>query len=116
MRSKLLLQTATSHREMIVHGVSLEPSVSEGLSHLATLGSFDEVSVGGNWTNSTVVRYLGGTIGKTHGTMIPQLVLLEREVQEGDSTIEIGPEHEIARYIGRDEIGAWVQRGAPLPR
>jgi hypothetical protein len=48
--------------------------------------------------------------------MIPQLVLLEREVQEGDSTIEIGPEHEIASYIGRDEIGAWVQRGAPLPR
>jgi hypothetical protein len=101
MRVALAQQAAVTGRRFISRGVSLEPSVDSGLRHIAMLGSFDEVSVGGNWTNSAVVRYLGANIGTSRSTSIPQVILLERE---------------IGRYIGGRDIEEWVRRGAPLPR
>jgi hypothetical protein len=48
MRTALQRQAASSGRHFISRGVSLEPSVEGGLRHLALLGPFDEVSLGGN--------------------------------------------------------------------
>src|ERR1043165_2136648 len=59
MKVALRKQAAESGRHFLSRGVSLEPLVEDGIRHLALLGSFDEVNVGGNWTNSAVVRYLG---------------------------------------------------------
>jgi hypothetical protein len=115
MRVALARQAAASGRRFLLRGVSLEGSVDAGLRHLATLSQFDEVSVGGNWTNSSVVRYLGADLGNTRTTAIPQLILLEREVQQDVSTLHVAPERELARYIGLDEIDSWVRRGAPMP-
>ena len=115
MKTALTRQAAASGRRFISRGVSLEASVDAGLRHLALLGAFDEVSVGGNWTNSAVVRYLGGNFGAGTGATIPQVVLLEREVQlVGDTSLVVGPEKEIGRYKGTGEIAAWVRRGAPI--
>jgi hypothetical protein len=116
MKVALAKQAGRSGREFVSRGVSLEPSVQGGMRHLALLGFFDEVSVGGNWTNSAVVRYLGPTLGQSRRSGIPQVVVLEREVLRNDTTYQISPEREIARYVGTDEIGAWVRQGAPLPR
>jgi hypothetical protein len=67
-------------------------------------------------TNSEIVRYIGGRFDSTQASSIPQVVLLERDVTEGGpSSLTVSPEREIARYIGIQEIGAWVRRGAPLP-
>jgi hypothetical protein len=118
MKVALVSQTTASGRQFISRGVSLEPSVDGGLKHLALLGPFDEVSVGGNWTNSAVVRYLGNNIGpdRPHA-VIPQVVLLERDIREDDNRhLDVGPERELGRYIGTDEISAWVARGAPIPK
>ncbi len=94
-----------------------EPTPEGGVQHLALLGSFDEISVGGNWTNSSVIRYLGPTIGQDRTTSIPQVVLLAREVSQlGDTVLQVGPEHEIGRFIGIGAIESWVARGAILPR
>jgi hypothetical protein len=116
MRTALARQAASMDRHLVLRGVSLEPSVDGGLQHLVRFGFFDEVSVGGNWTNSAVVRYLGGSIGTSRTSSIPQVVLLEREIQQDASALLVGPERELARYIGTREIGEWVRRGAPLPR
>lgn len=118
MKVALVSQTTASGRQFISRGVSLEPGVDEGLRHLALLGPFDEVSLGGNWTNSAVVRYLGNNIGGDRlRTSIPQVVLLERDIHEVDSShLDIGPERELGRYIGTGEISAWVARGAPIPK
>jgi hypothetical protein len=95
----------------------LEPSVEGGLRHLALLGAFDEVSLGGNWTNSAVVRYLGSDMSDHQRALIPQVVLLEREVRrDGPEMLVVGPERELGRYIGAARIAAWVRNGAPLPR
>jgi hypothetical protein len=115
MRSALARQATAGGFRFIARGVSIEPSVQGGLRHLARLGTFDEVSVGGNWGNSAVVRYLGG---ETRDSLkrIPQVVLLERESRVDEHTIDFGPEREIGRYIGIDVIDAWVRRGAPVGR
>jgi len=115
MKAALSRQTAATNREFIARGVSLDPSVDDGIRHLALLGPFDEIAVGGNWTNSAVIRYLGGDIGATRSTGIPQLVLLERDVNQAGERLQVSPEREIARFIGTREIGDWVHRGAPLP-
>ena len=116
MRVALGQQAAATGRRFISRGVSLEPSVDGGLRHIAMLGSFDEVSVGGNWTNSAVVRYLGANIGASRSTAIPQVILLEREIRQGDGSLQVSAEREMGRYIGIGEIEEWVRRGAPLAR
>ena len=116
MKMALAKQASESGRAFLSRGVSLEPSVEGGMRHLALLGPFDEVSVGGNWTNSAVVRYLGPNMGDSRRASVPQVVLLEREVRHENSGLEVGPEREIGRFVGGGEIDAWVRRGAPLPR
>jgi hypothetical protein len=117
MKSALHRQATSSGRRFISRGVSLEPSIEGGLRHLALFGPFDEVSLGGNWTNSAVVRYLGGDMSNHDRAVIPQVVVLEREVQQdGRESLQVGPEREIGRYMGTDKISGWVRTGAPLPR
>ena len=106
-----------TNRRVILRGVSLEPSVDGGIRHMARAGVFDEVSLGGNWTNSSAVRYLGSDMSDTSRAAIPQVILLEREVRrDGGRGLVVGPEHEIGRYIGIDKINSWLEHGAPLAR
>lgn len=117
MKAALRRQTAASRTRFISRGVSLDPTVDGGIRHLAMFDSFDEISVGGNWTNSAVVRYLGNDMGNRRIAMIPTVVVLEREVrQDGPESLVIGPEKEIGRYIGAKDISNWVQAGAPLTK
>ena len=117
MKSALKQQAASSGRTFVSRGVSLAPSVEGGIRHLALFGPFDEVSLGGNWTNSAVVRYLGGDMSNQQRAAIPQVIVLERDVQrDGGSMLLVGPEREIARYIGGNKIADWVRSGTPLPR
>ena len=113
MRSALARQAIARGFRFIGRGVSIDPTVEGGIRHLARLGTFDEVSVGGNWGNSAVVRYAGGD-SPTRPQLIPQVVLLEREVRMDERTIEFGPEREIGRFTGVSVIAAWVKRGAPV--
>jgi len=116
MRDLLTKQAVSTNRRFILRGVSLEPTVEEGLQDLSLFGKFDEVSVGGNWTNSAVVRYIGTRFDSAQASGIPQVVLLERDVTEGGpSSLTVSPEREIARYVGTRDIDTWVRRGAPLP-
>jgi len=118
MKQSLAVATHLQQMNLVTRGVSLDTDVEEGRRDLATLGAFDEVSLGGNWTNSSVVRYLGPTMstGNPKGG-IPQVVVLEREVtRDGASSMSIGPERELARFIGMADIPAWVTAGTPLPK
>ena len=117
MKTALQRQATSNSYRFISRGVSLEPSVGGGLRHLALLGSFDEVSLGGNWTNSAVVKYLGPDMSDHQRALIPQVIVLERDIQrDGKEMLLVGPEREIGRYIGAGDIASWVRKGAPLPR
>lgn len=110
-------QTASSGRGFLMRGVSIEPMVEDAVRHLSSLAHFDEISAGGNWTNSAVVRYLGINDGRVSDSPIPELILLERDVRsDGSRTLQVGEERELARFTGLDQIKGWVNRGAPLPQ
>ena len=117
MKTALQRQAISGGWHFVIRGVSLEPTVGDGLQHLALLGGFDEVDVGGNWTNSSVVRYLGPDMSNHQRALIPQVVLLEREIRrDPPSGLVVGAEREIGRYLGTRDIKTWVNAGAPLPK
>ena len=117
MSAAVRKQTASTNRGFLMRGVSIEPLVEDGIRHLSRLAQFDEVSVGGNWTNSAVVRYLGVHDGRVSDSPIPELIILEREVRsDGSRMLEVGPERELARFVGINKIQSWVTSGAPLPQ
>jgi hypothetical protein len=70
--------------------------------------------VGGNWGNAGAVRHIWRAPGARPA--IPQVIMYERVVTPGDAAIAFGPERRLARFVGTDEIVAWVVRGAPVPR
>ena len=112
---KAAIQTQASQKNFDFRslGVSLEPSVEDGIRDLALLGPFDQVSVGGNWSNEMVLRYLGARTDRKHA-MIPQILLLERMVDMDG--VSVGAERVRARYTGVKEISTWVDGGAAIPR
>jgi hypothetical protein len=104
-------------QQLILHGISLDPQVDAGVRDLARVGPFDEISVGGNWTNSAVVRYLGGDFGPGYPKAgVPQVIVLEREIDQQITSLHVSAEHELARYIGTRDIWNWARQGAPLPK
>ena len=104
-------------RQLTLRGVSVDPQVDAGVRDLARVGAFDEISVGGNWTNSAVVRYLGGDFGHAYPrTGVPQVIVLERDIDDQITALHVGPEREVARYIGADKIWNWARQGAPLSK
>jgi hypothetical protein len=115
MRRSLEQTAKATKHSLVMRGVSLTPSISEGVKELVAFGTFDEVSVGGNWTNMAAVRYLGPTMSATPNASIPQVVVLEREItQTGGERLEIGPEREIARLHGASEMLDWIKQGTPV--
>ncbi|HEV8448284.1 MAG TPA: hypothetical protein VGQ44_15745 [Gemmatimonadaceae bacterium] len=104
-------------QQLVLRGVSLDPDVATGMRDLALVGSFNEVSLGGNWTNSSVVHYLGGDFGRAYErASVPQVIVLERDVDNQITALYVGPEHEIARYIGTKDIWDWAKGGAPFSK
>ena len=104
-------------QQLVLRGVSLDPEVDAGIRDLARVGSFNEISVGGNWTNSAVVHYFGGDMGRAYPkASVPQVIVLERDVDDQITSLHVGPERELARYVGAADIWNWARRGAPLPK
>jgi len=45
---------------------------------------------------------------------VPQVIVLEREVDNQITAVHVGPEHELARYVGITEIWNWARQNASL--
>ena len=115
VRTSLQGRVRQLQRGVVLRGVSLEPIIEDGLKDLQTLGRFDEMSLGGNWMNPEVVRFLGPQMGRNlPDSYIPQVILLEREVWARGDTMSVTPEHEIGRLRGAKEIRDWVVAGTPI--
>lgn len=113
-RMKLMLKEQADSRDydFAVVGVALDRSVEDGLAHLARLGKFDQVMVGGGWTNLASSRVL--RLPPTGETTTPQVLVMERAVRRGRGAVEIRGERLLYRAIGVDEIVRWVSEGAPI--
>ena len=102
-------------------GVAAQWSVQEGLAYLLEgqssagkkdFGAWDEVHAGRNWINASAIDYIWRDIqGRAS---VPQIIILERTIVTG-SRIEVGRDQFLARYVGSEEIVAWVDNAMPLP-
>jgi len=113
MMRRLGVQRDSAKLHLSITGVSTDWSARVGASYFEELGEFDELVVGRNWFNSAITRHVWQAEGAR--PVIPQLILLERTVTQGERGPRIAGERVIGRFWGGDEIMAWAARGAPLP-
>ncbi len=83
-------------------GVALDWDTNDGLRFLNKMGAFDEISIGRNWLNSHSVAFVWRDL--PGAPTLPQLVVVEREVEVGPSMVEVGRDSVVARFLGLDEI------------
>lgn len=85
--------------------------VAKATSFVEPLGEFDQLVLGGNWTNLAIERYVWRDPQGTPA--MPQILVIERSVTTG-SRIAFSEPKVLRRVTGGTEIPAWVERGAPI--
>jgi len=75
-------------------------------------GSWDELVVGRNWFNLGAEQYIWGDPDTTPA--MPQFIVIEQDITT-DGGIKFGERHVLVRVMGPDQLGAWVEKGSPIP-
>lgn len=91
-------------------GVAKDNVSERGIAHLAQFGRFDEVATGRGWRNSAVLKYVYEEFPGPAAT--PQLLVIERTLEERGGQWETGSERLLVRKVGLSEIAKWVDSGA----
>jgi hypothetical protein len=92
-------------------GVANDWKVADGTTFLEPLGTFDQVVVGGSWTNLAIERYVWRDPQGVPA--MPQILVIERTITTGPR-IEFSEPKLLRRVTGGKEIPAWVENGAPI--
>jgi hypothetical protein len=111
MMRRLGAQRDSLRTPISIMGVSTDWETRVGIAYLQELGDFDELAVGRNWFNAQVMRYVWTLADGVPSE--PQVILIEHTVS-GTSRVEVTPDRILARFVGGEEIEAWVARGAPV--
>ena len=92
-------------------GAAQDWDVTRGATFLEPLGAFDQVVIGGNWTNVAVEQFvLRDSLAEL---VMPQVVVIERTVQLSKRVTVTQP-RVLGRVTGSTDIPAWVAAGAPV--
>lgn len=111
MKTLLAVQATQMHASFSVIGVSNDWEVTKAAAFLDSLGTFDQVVLGGNWTNLATERFIWR---EPQGTPdMPQILVFERTVTLGER-ITFSEPRLLRRLRGAEEIPAWVAAGAPI--
>lgn len=95
-------------------GVAKDWSTQEGINYLERLGKFNQITVGGNWMNMAIMKYVHDGISGQAAT--PQLLLVHRKVRGIEApTFSIEKETLLLRKVGVNEIMRWASSGYPIP-
>jgi hypothetical protein len=86
------------------------------MEYLQRFGTFDEVSLGGSWSNSWFVRHAAADTGAG----VPAVYLLRYSLvpRDGDAESLLFVETElevVAVRVGVESIVAWAESGTGLP-
>jgi hypothetical protein len=111
MKPLLARQADSLKRPLSVNGVALDWVVDSGVVYLQSLGAWNEIGVGGQWTSLGAEKFVWKAGAYPN---IPQVLVYERTVTQGKKGITFGPERRLATYVGTDEVIGWVSRGAPI--
>ena len=91
-------------------GVSLDATQPRAMRLLTRLGPFDEIAIGRSWLNGHILDLLARD--PTSPLVVPQLVLVEREIQIDSSSIRPTDARIVARLVGVDEIASGAKNPA----
>lgn len=106
---ELSRRAAAEGKQFSAVGVSLDWKPAEALAFLERFGSFDQVSLGRNWTNDAALRYIWKEL--PGAPVVPQIVVIERYVRT-QPRIDVRDERVVKRIAGADPIAAWVEQGS----
>ena len=116
-QTSLRARVAAENAEFVTVGVAVDWVVDEGLAFLKDIATFDEMSAGRSWLNSSAVPLLWGA--QAGEPALPQIVLLSRRIVADPGSYRIDEERVLLRKVGLDEILQWQALGFPsadLPR
>ena len=113
MKTILVDRAAKEQQSFSITGVSIDWEVDKGIKYLRSLGPFDEIIAGKSLFNQAASEYIWKD--SSGSSVVPQLVLIEREVGYKDGRALISNYRVLARHIGTAEIISWVGKGAPRP-
>jgi len=85
--------------------------ISKATTFVEPLGEFDQLVLGGNWTNLAIERYVWRDPEGVPA--MPQVLVIERTVTSG-SRMTFSEPKVLRRVMGGKEIPAWVESGAPI--
>jgi hypothetical protein len=98
-------------RILVTIGVSIDWDPEVGVALLKSYGPFDELAVGANWENIGAVDYIWNDKGVA---AVPQVVVLERSVNDDGRVISYGPDRVLLRLAGMPDLQSWMRAGGPL--
>jgi hypothetical protein len=111
MKPLLAAQARRHGVALSVIGVADDWDLQSGARFLEPLGAFDQVVIGGNWTNLGIEHFiLRDTLTEMS---MPQVVVVERTVTLG-KRITVSEPRVLRRISGVTDIPAWVGAGAPI--
>jgi len=90
-------------------GVVESESPHEGWTLLESIGAFNEVAVGGRWSNTALLKYMVRDLPGPDET--PQILVLRRKL--GPEGWGIQEEALLKRLVGDREIAEWVRSSHP---
>jgi hypothetical protein len=103
-------RAASRNQRLVLLGVSTDESPEIGVKWLERYGSFDALSVGHGWLNPSAVQYVWRD--SPGQPALPQLVIVNREIEVGEVGINIGPDSVVKRVLGAEEIKKWAAAAA----
>ncbi len=88
-------------------GIAVDWRVSDGMGFLQKLGWFDEVMTGRNWLNQGAYRFIFSDLAGP--SSVPQILLIERDIDPTQGTVQVLAERIVDRKVGLTEIVAWIE-------
>ena len=114
LRDSVEVRAQRKGARMRMIGVSVDPTVRDGLEVLRRFGDFDEMTLGGGWLNLASQQYLWGRFAGKAG--VPQVLIFERRIEVQETEFRVAAERFLIRRVGTDEFLAWADAGFPWPR
>lgn len=112
MKTLVAAQARQSGASFAAIGVANDWDVKEAADFIATNGQFDQLVLGGNFTNLAIEQFVWRDPNGI--ATMPQILIIERTVKTGAQKIEISELKILRRLNGSEEIPAWVKLGAPI--
>jgi hypothetical protein len=113
MKELVAAQAKKSGAAFSVIGVANDWDHALAASFLASVGPFDQVVLGGNWTNLAIESFVWRD--PQGSPAMPQIIIIERTVATA-GRITISEPRVLRRVLGAEEIPAWIAKGAPISR